>query len=189
LRWREFVMMLDPLITVDWRELFVPTHSVAEMIIRGTIMYLGLFLIFRFVIGRQSSAIGLTDILVIVIIADAAQNAFSKEYRSITEGIVLVLTIVLWDFVLDWLAYHIRFFAWLVRQSPLPLIKNGKMLRRNMRQELISADELRSQARQQGIAEIEDVEAACLEPNGEISFIKREPKHDAKGKRRRNDII
>jgi uncharacterized membrane protein YcaP (DUF421 family) len=100
-----------------------------------------------------------------------------------------VLTIVLWDFVLDWLAYHVRFFSWLVRQSPLPLVKHGKMLRRNMRQELISADELRSQARQQGIAEIEDVEAACLEPNGEISFIKREGNQDAKGKRRRNDVV
>jgi len=181
--------MLDAMTAVDWRELFVPTHSLAEMIIRGTIMYLGLFMIFRFVIGRQSSAIGLTDILVIVIIADAAQNAFSKEYKSISEGIILVLTIVFWDFVLDWLAYHVRFFAWLVRQSPLPLVKDGKMLRRNMRQELISADELRSQARQQGIAEIEDIQAACLEPNGEISFIERAANQAAKGKRRRDEVI
>ncbi|MGD9922740.1 MAG: DUF421 domain-containing protein [Pseudorhodoplanes sp.] len=180
--------MPQALFTIDWHELFVPTHSIAEMILRGTLMYLGLFVIFRFMIGRQSSAIGLTDILVIVIIADAAQNAFSREYKSIPEGMTLVLTIVFWDFVLDWLAYRFRFFAWLVKPSPLPLIRDGKMLRRNMRQELISADELRSQARQQGIATIDDVQTACLEGNGEISFIKKS-KTPSKGKRRRSEVV
>jgi uncharacterized membrane protein YcaP (DUF421 family) len=179
----------DVLIAVNWGELFVPTHSVAEMIVRGTIMYLGILLIFRFVAGRQFSAIGLADILVIVIIADAAQNAFSKEYKSITEGIILVLTIVFWDFVLDWLAYHIRFFAWLTKHPPLPLVEDGKLNRRNMRQELISTDELRSQARQQGIGEIEDIQAAYLEANGEVSFIKKTTSQAAKGKARRNRVI
>jgi uncharacterized membrane protein YcaP (DUF421 family) len=90
--------MLETLVKVDWYELFIPAHSLAEMVVRGTLMYLGLFVIFRFIVGRQASAIGLADILVIVIIADAAQNAFAKEYQSVTEGLTLVLTIVFWDF-------------------------------------------------------------------------------------------
>lgn len=180
--------MLEAVARIDWHELFVPTHSIAEMIVRGTLMYLGLFLIFRFIVGRQSSAIGLTDILVIVIIADAAQNAFSREYKSVTEGIALVLTIVFWDFILDWLSYHTKFFAWLVKPTPLPLIRDGKMLFRNMKRELISADELRSQARQQGIADIADVKAASLESNGEISFIQRTKPEEPTGRRRRDYV-
>jgi uncharacterized membrane protein YcaP (DUF421 family) len=179
--------MPEAIARVDWYELFVPTHSIAEMIVRGTLMYLGLFLIFRFIVGRQSSAIGLTDVLVIVIIADAAQNAFSHEYKSVTEGIALVLTIVFWDFLLDWLSYHTKFFAWLVKPAPLPLVRDGKMLFRNMKRELISADELRSQARQQGIGDIAEVDVARLEPNGEISFVKKGG--SAKGKRRRGEAI
>ncbi len=181
--------MLDALTNVEWRELFVPAHSIAEMIVRGTLMYLGLFLIFRFVVGRQSSSIGLADILVVVLIADAAQNAFAKEYKSISEGIALVLTIVFWDFALDWLGYHNRFFAWLSKPAPLPLVRDGKMLFKNMRRELISPDELRSQARQQGIDDIADVKMACLEGNGEISFIKRDSGETSKGKRRRAEAI
>ena len=69
--------MLEAIARVDWNELFIPTHSLAEMVIRGTLMYLGLFLIFRFMVGRQSSSIGIADLLV-VIIADAAQNAFAR---------------------------------------------------------------------------------------------------------------
>jgi uncharacterized membrane protein YcaP (DUF421 family) len=181
--------MLEALVKVDWYELFVPAHSLAEMVVRGTLMYLGLFLIFRFIVGRQASAIGLADILVIVIIADAAQNAFAKEYQSVTEGLTLVLTIVFWDFALDWLGYRSRFFGWLIKPAPLPLVRDGRMLFNNMRRELISADELRSQARQQGIADIADVKSACLESNGEISFIKKKDSEPAKGKRRREDAI
>jgi uncharacterized membrane protein YcaP (DUF421 family) len=181
--------MLDALIKVEWHALFIPAHSAAEMIVRGTLMYLGLFLIFRFMVGRQSSAIGIADILVIVLIADAAQNAFAKDYKSITEGIILVLTIVFWDFVLDWLGYRSRFFAWLIKPAPLTLVRDGRMLFRNMRREMISPDELRSQARQQGIADIADVKLACLEGNGEISFIRDDEKESSKGARRRKEAI
>jgi uncharacterized membrane protein YcaP (DUF421 family) len=181
--------MLDSLFDVGWRDLFVPTHSIAEMVIRGTLMYLGLFLIFRFIVGRQSSSIGITDILVVVLIADAAQNAFAKEYKSISEGIVLVLTIVFWDFLLDWLGYRSRFFARLMRPPPLKLVQDGKMLFRNMRRELITADELRSEARQQGIADIAEVKSACLEGNGQISFVKFDAGDEPRGSRRRDDTI
>jgi len=97
---------MDKILAVEWYELFVPYHSLAEMLVRGTIMYLALFLILRFLMKRQAGSIGIADILVIVIIADAAQNAFAKEYRSVTEGIVLVVTIVGWDFVIDWMSYR-----------------------------------------------------------------------------------
>ena len=80
-------------------------------------MYLGIFLIFRFIVGRQASSIGIADLLVIVIIADAAQNAFAKDYKSIPEGVTLVLTIIFWNFALDWLAYRSTFFAWLANPA------------------------------------------------------------------------
>ena len=180
--------MLDAFTNIEWRELIAPTHSIGEMVVRGTLMYLGLFLIFRFIVGRQSSAIGIADILVVVIIADAAQNAFAKEYQSITEGITLVLTIVFWDFVLDWLGFHSRFFSWLLKPAPLPLVRDGKMLFENMRRQMISPDELRSQARQQGIADITEVKMACLEGNGEVSFIAKD-KDVPMGKDRRAEAI
>jgi uncharacterized membrane protein YcaP (DUF421 family) len=90
----------------------------------------------------------------------------------VTEGVLVVLTIVFWDLLLDWLAYHYKFFAWLVRPAPLPLMRQGELIRRHLRQEMISVDELRAEARNQGIADLKDVSSAHLEANGDISFIK-----------------
>jgi uncharacterized membrane protein YcaP (DUF421 family) len=166
--------MMETLFRIEWAELLVPTHSVAEMMLRGTVMYLALFLIMRFVMLRQSSTLGIADILVIVVIADAAQNGFAKEYKSLTEAFVLVLTIVFWNTFLNWLSYNFKLFERLLAPAPLSLIENGKLNRRNMRRELITEDELRSQMRLQGLNEIAEIKRACLEATGEISFVKTE---------------
>jgi uncharacterized membrane protein YcaP (DUF421 family) len=177
---------MDKLFAIDWAEFFVPTHSFAEIIVRGTFMYLCLFLILRFLLQRQSSAIGLADLLVIVLIADAAQDALAKGYKSVTEGVLLVLTIVFWDFAIDWLGYRFKALAWLTRPPPLPLVEDGQMLLRNMRREMITKDELLSQIRAQGLDGIENVKRAYLEEMGRSASssetAKRTPKRRGKGK-------
>jgi uncharacterized membrane protein YcaP (DUF421 family) len=164
---------MEKLIEVDWAGIFIPTHSLAEMVVRGSLMYVALFLILRFVMKRQTGSVGIADILVIVVIADAAQNAFSKQYQSFGEGVVLVATIVFWDFLIDWLSFAYKPFGKLMQPPPLPLIKNGKLLRRNMRQEFITLEELKSLLRREGVEDIADVKAALIEADGAISVIKK----------------
>jgi uncharacterized membrane protein YcaP (DUF421 family) len=156
---------------IDWAQLLIPEHSLLEIVVRGTFTYVGLFAILRFFLKRQSGVIGIADLLVIVLIADAAQNAMAAEYKSITEGALLVLTIVFWNYALDWLGYHFPVFQRFTRPPPLALIDDGRFLRRNMRQEMITIDELMSQLRQQGIEDPAKVKKAFIEGDGRISII------------------
>ncbi len=176
--------MLDKLFTVEWADLFIPAHSVAEMVVRGTLMYLALFMIFRFVVNRQRSAIGISDVLVIVLIADASQNAFAKEYKSITEGVVLVLTIIFWDLCLDWLEYHWRPIAWLIRPAPVCLVRDGRFIVAALRNEMLTREELLAQAREHGIRRVSQIKLAQMEPSGNISFITYEKKPERRSKRK-----
>ena len=158
---------------IDWHEIFVPQSPLAGVIVRGTLTYSMLFLILRFLLKRQSGVIGIADLLVVVLIADAAQNAMASEYKSITEGALLVLTIVFWNYFLDWLGYRFPIFQRFVRPPPLKLIENGRMLRQNMRQEMITPEELNSQLRQQGIESCDEVKEAFIEGDGRVSIIKK----------------
>src|SRR5262245_57214945 len=81
---------------MDWQGWFA-LESPLEMVVRGSAMYWFLFLLFRVVIRRRVGAVGIGDVLLLVIIADAAQNAMAGEYRSVSDGIVLVSTIVGWN--------------------------------------------------------------------------------------------
>jgi uncharacterized membrane protein YcaP (DUF421 family) len=136
-------------------------------------MYLAIFALLRAVMKRETGSTDVTDLLVVVLIADAAQNGMAGEYRTVPEGLLLVATIVFWSHALDFLAFHVPAIQRWVHMPPLPLVRDGQMLRRNMRHELITEDELRSLLRQQGIEDLAQVKTASMESNGTLSVIRR----------------
>ena len=71
---------------IDWHSVFVPSMGIAEVLLRGSLMYLSLFAILRFVGRRQAGHFGPADLLVIVLIADAAQNALKQTLKSSMPG-------------------------------------------------------------------------------------------------------
>jgi uncharacterized membrane protein YcaP (DUF421 family) len=162
---------MEPWLQVDWRHAFLPQTPVLELVVRGSAIYLALFLLLRLLLKRQSGTLGLTDLLVVVLIADAAQNAMANEYRSITEGLVLVATIIGWSYALDWLGYWFPRVERFIHPPALPLVQAGHLLRHNMRRELVTEEELMSQLREQGIHELTAVKLAYMEGDGRISVI------------------
>ena len=165
---------MNALAQIDWRLLFIPSQSLFEIFLRGTIIYLFLFFLFR-ILRRQAGAIGIPDLLLVVLVADASQNAMASEYKSITEGLILVATIASWDYFLDWLGYRFPKLHRLVRPAPLLLIKDGKIQRRNLRKEMVTMEELMAELHQNGIENAEEVEKSYLEGDGHISVIKKKP--------------
>ena len=95
------------------------------------------------------------------------------EYKSITDGIILVSTIIGWNVLIDWLSYQFPTVRNLLEPKELPLVRDGRLLRRNMRRELISEAELMGKLREHGVAEVKDVQAAYIERDGAISVIKK----------------
>ncbi|RJF92209.1 DUF421 domain-containing protein [Noviherbaspirillum saxi] len=160
--------------SIDWHGIFTPKNSLMELVVRGTIMYLVLFGLLRFVLKRQAGGIGTTDVLVIVLLAEVAGNGFSAEYTSVVEGSVLVGTILFWSYMLEWAAHRYPVIQRILHAPTLLLIENGKMIRKNMRAELVTKEELMAQLREKGIEDCAQVKRACMEADGMISVIKME---------------
>lgn len=160
---------------IKWSSVFKPDTPMLEIIIRGSVTYLVIFILLRIILKRQSGGnIGMTDVLVIVMLADASQNAMAGGYNSVTDGILLVAVIIGWSFFLDWLGFHWPFFQRLLRPPKLPLVDNGKMLRKNMRKELITEEELLTEIRKEGYESLEHIAKAYMESDGNISVIPKE---------------
>ena len=153
-------------------ELFAVHVSVPELILRGTLVYWLLFLIFRFILRRDVGAVGIADILLLVIVADAAQNAMSGGYDTFAEGAILVGTIVAWNWLLDLLSFHFAAVRRFASPSRLTLIQRGVPQLRNLRREFITMEELKEKLREQGVENLADVKAAYLEGDGQISVIR-----------------
>jgi uncharacterized membrane protein YcaP (DUF421 family) len=159
---------------IDWNALLVPSGSVLELVLRVSVMYLLILAGFR-IFRREAGSLSVSDLLVVVLIADAAQNGMAGEYTSLTEGATAVATILVWNFSLDWLAYRSRAVHWLLHPPPLPLVKNGHIYARNLRAELITKGDLLEQLREQGIDDVRQVRMCYLESDGRISVVRTEP--------------
>lgn len=143
-----------------------------ELIVRGTSIYWFLFLLFRFILRRDAGSLGLADVLMIVLIADAAQNGMAGDYKSVSEAIVLVGTIAAWNYFIDWMSFHYPWFARFAEPRVLPLVRHGRILAENLRREMLTLEALQSQLRENGIENIREVKHARLEPDGRLSVIK-----------------
>jgi uncharacterized membrane protein YcaP (DUF421 family) len=168
-------------------EWFEFTVNPLELVVRGTLIYLGLILCVRFLLRRDVGSMGMADFLFIVLIADAAQNGMAGEYKSLGDALVLIGTIVLLNIALDLAAYKSESFRRFIEPRAVPLVKNGKWVRANLRKEWITTDEVLSKLREQGIDGISGVTAAYLESNGELGVIRadRSPEPQAPKNRHR----
>ncbi|MCR5882518.1 DUF421 domain-containing protein [Rhizobacter sp. J219] len=153
-------------------ELFRLSVSPWELIARGTLIFWFLFAIFRFVMHRDVGSVGLADVLVLVLIADAAQNAMSGGYESVTDGVILISTIVAWNYLLDWGAYRFEWVRRVAEPPPLLLVRSGRIVRQNLRREMMTVDDLMAKLREHGVDDLAQVRKAFMEGDGAVTVIR-----------------
>ena len=160
---------------MDWSEIFGLTVSPLELIVRGSAMYLFLFVHFRVVVKRRVGSIGMADILILVIVADAAQNGMSGEYKSVTDAFILVATLVGWNVLIDWLVFRFPRLQSVLEPPPLLLIRDGQVLWKHLRLERLSEGELATKLREHGVTHPSEVAKAYMEPDGQVTVLKKNP--------------
>jgi uncharacterized membrane protein YcaP (DUF421 family) len=149
-----------------------------QMVLRGTVVYWALLVVFRFLLRRDIGSMGMADLLFVVLVADAASNAMQGEYKSIGDGLVLLSTLVGWNVLLDWLSYRFEVISRLLEPPAQLLVRHGKPMHRILRRQKITLEELAGKLREQGVERIEDVRVAWLESDGQLSVFKYERRND-----------
>ncbi len=158
----------------DWGGMFIPDLSLLESFARASAVYLGLLILFRVVLKRQAGSLGLPDIMLVVLVSECVSPALGAESKSVTNGLVAVAALLFWSYALDRLSNHWPWLERLLEPEPVPLVRDGQTLTRNMEAEGISREELEAQIRAQGVADIRHVRSAILESDGQVSVIRAE---------------
>jgi len=161
------------LLQIDLNELFQIESTVLSQFLRGSILYLGILILMRLIPRRTGGELAAMDLIFILLIAESASHSLG-DYTSVTEGFITILTIIAWNFLINLLSYYFPFIEKLVSHPPVQIIKNGRILRKNMRREFLTEEELIGHLREQGIEDISKVKKACIESEGTISVISLE---------------
>lgn len=85
---------------------------------------------------------------------------------------VLVSVLLGWNILLNFFDYHFPVLSRFIEPPSLPLIRNGRMIRRNMRSHFITESEVRAKLRENGIESLDAVKGMFLEPDGQVSVIR-----------------
>ncbi len=145
--------------------------SLASIALRTAIVFVLLVLGVRLTGKRQTGEMNLHDLLMIMILANAVQNAMTAGNPHLSVAIIAASTLIL----LGWLlavavGRHPSWQTWIMG-APTVLVQDGQMLPKNMRREGVSEAELMTAVREQGLAELARVKLAVLEIDGEISVV------------------
>lgn len=162
------------ILNIDFATIFSFTVSPLELVLRGTLMYWFLFIVFRFVLRRDVGSLGISDFLFVVILGDAAQNGMIGSANSAIDGMVLIGTLVFWSYMLDFASFRFPMVERLTAAPRLCLVRDGKLQRKNMRREFITDQELHAKIRQEGVEGITSLKLLYLEADGEMSLIRQD---------------
>lgn len=157
---------------IAWDALFGLQAGPLEMFIRGTAIYLFMFALLRLAGRRDIGSLGVADLLVLLLVADAAGSAMAGESTSITDGMFVVATLVFWSVALDRIGYFFPRTRKYLEPGRVCIIHRGALQRRGMRREFITEEEVMAELRLAGLERIGQVKAAYVEADGKISIIR-----------------
>ncbi len=145
-----------------------------DAVLRAVGVYLFLLILIRLTGKRSLAQLSTFDFVLLLIVAEATQQALLGDDFSVTNAYIIILTLIALDRLLDAAsARSARFDRW-VNGGPLVLIEDGHVHRDRMKRVRIAEDDIMESARQsQGLEGLDQVKHAVLERAGGISIVPR----------------
>jgi uncharacterized membrane protein YcaP (DUF421 family) len=156
-------------------DLFVPGVSIAEKILRPIVIYLFLVVLLRLGGRRELAQMNAFDLVVLLMLANAVQNAIIGDDNSLLGGIIGGTTLIALNQGINWYLYRHPKVDRRIEGDPTHLVKDGKLLHHNLKKELITEQELLAMIRRQGVDSVDACSEVTLETSGVISVIQKQP--------------
>src|SRR5438093_8952427 len=139
---------------------------------RALAMYLFLLVVVRVSGKRTLAEVTVFDFILLLIISECTQQAMTGNDFSVTNGFLLVLTLVTVDRVSDWVTSRSERLDHMVNDAPLVLVDEGRVLHDRLKASHMRVDEILEAARtDQGLERLDQIKYAVLERSGGISVI------------------
>lgn len=147
-------------------------HTIADIAIRTSVVYLALLVGIRLTGQRQLGQMNSFDLVLLLIIANAVQNAMVGPDTSLVGGLVAAAILLVWHQVINRVRRTSRRASRLIAGEGIMLINNGTVLAEHLVRAGLTMDELLQALREHGVGRVADVRLAVLEPDGAISVIR-----------------
>ena len=146
-----------------------------DIVLRASVMFFVLYGVLRLLGKHELGQMTPFELVVLIVMGDLIQQGVTHSDYSLTGAILAVASFAFWGLVLSWVTYLWPAAERALDGSPRVLVRDGHILEEALKRDRMTYSELTSEMRMAGIAHVEDVAWAILEPQGKISFIARQP--------------
>jgi uncharacterized membrane protein YcaP (DUF421 family) len=146
-------------------------NGILEIVVRSVIIYLFIIIAIRISGKKELAQLSVIDLVFILLISNAVQNAMVGSDSSLIGGIIAAGSLFFVNIILKFITYRYKKAKGLIEGDPVLLIHNGKLVKKNLDKEKIPVDELEAAVREHGVEKIEEVNLAVMENDGNISII------------------
>ncbi|MDF2446041.1 MAG: hypothetical protein K0S46_1277 [Moraxellaceae bacterium] len=144
-----------------------------ELVLRGALVYLAILAFMRLSARREVGKFTPFDLAVLLIISEAVSPGLTGEEKSVTGGVIVVLTLLALNWIVSELNFRFRRVERVLEGEPVVVIREGRVLYRQLHRCRITNKDLLSALRQHECTTPSEVALAVVEPNGSISVRKR----------------
>jgi uncharacterized membrane protein YcaP (DUF421 family) len=152
-------------------------------------IYLFIVIAIRLFGKKELAQLSVVDLVFILLISNAVQNAMVGPDSTLSGGLVAASTLFIVNYLLKFLQYRFPMFKKAVQGEATMLVYKGKILDSNMKRVKISEDELMEAVREHSVASLEEVDLAILEVDGEISVLSEKSQHKAVKRRKAHKVL
>lgn len=152
-------------------DILKPSNNLLEVVLRCLVVYLFLIVGLRLAGKRQMGQMTITDLVLILVISNAVQNAMIGPDNSLTGGLVAATSLLVLNAIATRLQRRSSNLRRLIMGSPSLLVHDGAFVTAHMEAENISSQQVMAALREHGIDELDHVKSAVLEIDGSISVI------------------
>ncbi len=145
--------------------------ALGEVVLRTLVVYFALLGGLRLAGKRELGQMTTFDLVVVLVISNAVQNAMVGANTSLTAGLAAAATLLVVNYVIDKLTLRFRALREQLRGQPTLLVHDGALIREHLRSEGVDEDEVMQALREHGVADLGAVKLAVLEVDGTISVI------------------
>jgi uncharacterized membrane protein YcaP (DUF421 family) len=145
-----------------------------DIVARAAVMFFVLYVLLRMMGKRELGQLTPFELVVMIVLGDLIQQGVTHNDFSLTGAILAISTFAFLAIAMSWLTYLSPRAEKLLDGEPRVVIRNGELLKENLRRDRMTQGEVESEMRLAGIANMDQVAWAILEPQGKISFIKND---------------
>lgn len=145
-----------------------------DVVARAAVMFFVLYVLLRIMGKRELGQLTPFELVVMIVLGDLIQQGVTHNDFSLTGAILAVTTFGFLAILMSWITYLSPRAERLLDGVPKIIIRDGELLAENLRRDRITQSEVESEMRIAGIARMDQVAWGILEPQGKISFIKKD---------------